>query len=170
MTRKKLLTTAHRRVTHYTRKDPRTGETIEMTRHKATWPMEVPDRGKYGITPKRQRWFRTGLEPDVDFLPGWDKSKSSAVRHRALTTRHKQLMRQSKKYKKEVKAEAKKKGIPMTVIGHKKTFHSLIGLANVTTDKTTKRRAQSDAAWLKGWMDRKYPENQVRAAFATRGF
>ena len=72
-------------------------------------------------------------------LHGWHASQSAEERHREII--------------KTAEAE-----------GYAKTYHKLIGLANVTTDRETERAARADYRW----MDKEHGEQIHRGLAAER--
>lgn len=66
----------------------------------------------------KQKWFK-----DEEYLEGWHKDQSEKERHHEL-----------------IKAAEKH--------GWAKTFHTLLGLHNVTKDMETKRKAKEDYEWV----------------------
>lgn len=152
----------------YTRRNPRTGRKETIKRKKKSWIMHIPDRGKRGRTPVAQQWFAPTTRYDVSNLGGWQKTQAEATRHKHLKEAHTIRMRKDKKYASMVRAEADKRDTSTGAVGARITFHHLIGLANVTTDKTTERKLRKDADWFIDYARRKHGDEKMRRALATR--
>ena len=85
-------------------------------------------------TPEEDRWYEAN-----GTLDGWHKGQSEEERHR------------------EILKTAEREG-------YAKTYHKLIGLANVTTDRGTEEKARADYRWL----DRTHGEEIHRGLAAER--
>lgn len=152
----------------YERRDPRTGRKKIIRRKKKSWMMRIPDRGKRGRTPPAQQWFQPDVRYDVSSLGGWKKTQAESTRRQKLKEAHTIRMRQDKKYARKVRAEADRRDTSTGAIGARITFHHLIGLANVTTDRETERKLRKDADWFIDYARRRYGDEKMRRALATR--
>lgn len=92
------------------------------------------DVGAPGRTPEKERWFEAELT-----LHGWSKGQSAKVRHQ------------------HIREAIEDKGVL-------RTYNSLLGLANVTTDRKTEKAARADYQW----MSREYAEELHRARVRAR--
>ena len=123
------------------------------------------DFGRPGRTPQRLRWAEINAQP---YLNNWSKNQCQEERIKRLIDRSDNRMITDEAYRREVEEEAARKGIPISIVGHKKTWKDLMQLSNVTTDAETKEKARADAKMFKAWIEANYPRDQIRKAFSAK--